>query len=179
MAATAKVIDFPARPAAANTNRDGPAKPLSYLRKQFTDDVGAKQEENRESAQAERYFHAAQYTEKELKAYADRDQPPIVFNRIKRKINTVCGIIEKLPQGPKAFARNPNQSAEDGATIATQALLFAMGWDWETLAQTTARRCAVRGISGAEMVLTQGDQGDPTVEWDEVDQRDFFYDRRS
>ncbi|HEU4687964.1 MAG TPA: hypothetical protein VFS23_06380 [Vicinamibacterales bacterium] len=47
------------------------------------------------------------------------------------------------------------------------------------MAATVARRCAIRGVSGAEMVLTTGDQGDPEVEWDEVDQRDLFYDPRS
>ena len=38
---------------------------------------------------------------------------------------------------------------------------------------------AVRGVSGLELVLTQGDRGDPEIELDEVDQRDFFYDPRS
>lgn len=185
MIASAAVIPFPARgeytppTPAANVNDDGPAYNIAKLRQTFTNDVGAKALENNESAQAERYFHSVQYTNEELQTFAARGQPPIVFNRYKRKVNTVVGILEKLPMGPRANARKPTKAADDGATIATQALLYAMGWNWTTLSINIARRCTVRGIAGAEMVLTPGPDGEPTVSWDEVDQRDFFYDARS
>lgn len=182
----AQVIPFPStsgRGIPANdvddTREDAPRRSVAKLRKTFINDVSSKAAENAEAAQGERYFHSVQYSEAELKTFAGRGQPPIVFNRIKRKVNTVCGILEKLPMGPKASPRTPNKSADDGATICTQALLYAMGWQWNDLAINAARRCTVRGIAGAEMVLLPGPDGEPDVGWDEVDQRDFFYDARS
>lgn len=180
--ATATVLPFPSRQAqyAPAANDDGaPALPISKLRQTFINDVAAKHAENSESAMGERYFHSVQYSAEELKIYDARGQPPVVFNRIKRKVNTVCGILEKLPMGPKASPRGPSRAADDGATIATQAISYAMGWQWTSLAIHCARRCTIRGISGVEMVLIPGEDGEPNVEWDEVDQRDFFYDARS
>ena len=180
MAAGAKILPFPAdRPQRAPQADDGPRKPVEKLRKQFSDSVGAKSNENTESAEAERYFHAVQWTKEELKILDDRRQPPITFNRIKRKIHTIMGILEKMRQEPIAFPRTPNKQADDGAELATKVINFALGWDWGDLSTNVGRRCAIRGISGAEMVVTQGDHGDPDIEWDEVDQRDYFYDPRS
>jgi len=56
---------------------------------------------------------------------------------------------------------------------------YALGWDWEQKAANGARRCAIRGIAGVELVTIQGDKGDPEIGWDPVDMRDFFYDARS
>lgn len=179
--ATAAILPFPSRqpPAYQAPADDGPALSVAKLRKTFVNDVAAKYAENSEAAMGERYFHSVQYTSDELKTYDSRGQPPIVYNRIKRKVNTVVGILEKLPMGPKADPRTPSRAADDGATIATQALLYAMGWDWSMLSLQVARRCTIRGIAGAEIVLTMGPDGEPDVAWDEVDQRDFFYDARS
>lgn len=181
--ASAAILPFPSRQqtgyAPAAVNDDGPALSVSKLRRSFLNDVAAKSAENSEAAMGERYFHTVQFSADELKTFESRGQPPIVYNRIKRKVNTVVGILEKLPMGPKADPRTPNRAADDGATIATQALLYAMGWDWTMLSLQVARRCTIRGIAGAEIVLTMGPDGEPDVAWDEVDQRDFFYDARS
>jgi hypothetical protein len=158
---------------------EGPRKPVSSLRKQFTNAIANKSAENREAAEAERYFHGVQWDQKEAKTLDDRGQPIITFNRIKRKVNTICGILERMKQDPKAFPRSPQKTAEDGAELCTKVLRYALGWDWDSKSIQIARRVAVRGISGVECVMVQGDQGDPEIEWDEVDQRDFFYDPRS
>ena len=63
---------------------------------------------------------------------SDRNQPVVTFNRIKRKINTVVGVLEKLRQDPKAYPRTPQPHGEKGAELATQVLLYALGWNWET-----------------------------------------------
>jgi hypothetical protein len=177
----ANVVPFPgAQPGPAVREKPyEPPRSITKLKKQFTAASAAKTEENREAAEAERYFHGVQWTSEQLKALKERNQPPVTFNRIKRKINTICGIIEKLRQDPKAYARNPQRQAEDGAEVATKTLRYALGWDWTDKSVNVARRCAVRGISGAELVLVPGDQGDPDLEWDTVDQRDFFYDPAS
>ena len=186
--ASPNVLPFPGPQPPQRTRPQAPARPpqgeepprrsLSKLKKSFTNAVGAKYSENAESAQAERYFHGVQWTKEELQVLEERRQPVVTYNRIKRKINTICGIIEKLRQDPKAYPRNPQRQAEDGAEIATKTLNYALGWQW-TEQSTTVARAAMRGISGVELVLVQGDQGDPEIEWDVVDQRDFFYDPRS
>jgi hypothetical protein len=176
LASGAKVIPFPAQ-AAQEPAYEG--KELTALKRQFENAVAAKTAENTESAEAERYYNSVQWTSEELKVLKDRNQPPITFNRFKRKINTVVGILEKMRQDPKAYPRNPNQQSEDGAELATNVLRYALGWDWNDKSSHCARRAAIRGISGLEMVLVQGDMGDPEIELDEVDQRDFFYDPRS
>ena len=187
--ASSAVIPFPSGrrdPTDTGTDDDTgygekPARPVETLRRQFTEAIAAKTNENQEAAEAERYFHGVQLTNEQLKTYEDRGQPAVVYNRIKRKINTIMGILEKLRQDPKAYPRNPTQPAEDGAELATKVILYALGWDWNDLSISVGRRCAVRGIAGAELVLVQGDKGpeDPDIAWDPVDMRDFFYDPKS
>lgn len=178
---SADVLPFPRRtPAISQRNvEDGPRTPVAKLRKALTEAIAAKVNENQEAAEAEKYFHGSQWTGEELRTLDDRRQPAITFNRIKRKINTIMGILEKLRQDPKAYARTPTQPAEDGAELATKTVRYALGWDWQDLATLAGRRCATRGIAGAELVLIQGDQGDPEIAWDAVDMRDFFYDPKS
>lgn len=179
-AATAQVIPFPnQRGPGSPANDEGPRRPLERLRRQFTDDVAAKVNENTEAADAEKYFHGVQWTQEQLKLLDARNQPPVTFNRIKRKVNTVMGILEKLRQAPKAYGRTPAVAAQQGADLATNVLRYALGWDWSDLSAEVGKSTAKRGICGAEIVLVPGDKGDPEVEWDIVDQRDFFYDARS
>jgi hypothetical protein len=179
----ASVLPFPSPPGRPDQEMPGPSagsyKPLTTLKRQFTNAVSTKTSENLESAEAERYYHSVQWTDSELKILKERNQAPVTFNRVARKINVVCGILERMRQDPKAYARNPQQAPEDGAELATKVLLYALGWQWSDLSAMVVRRCAIRGISGVEMVLTQGDRQDPEIELDEVDQRDFFYDPRS
>jgi hypothetical protein len=177
MAASAKILPFPGAPSPVGD--EAPARSLSKLKKAFRNAVSNKWAENDEARQAERYFHGLQHTNDQLKAYQDRGQPVVTYNRIKRKINTICGIIEKLRQDPKAYPRNPQRQSEDGAEIATKVLNYALGWDWVDISTAVARRCAIRGMSGVELVLVPGDQQDPELAWDLIDQRDFFYDTHS
>src|SRR4029077_8454823 len=127
-------------------------------KKEFQEAISAKVDENAEAAEAERYFHGVQWHEDELKVLKDRRQPAITFNRFKRKVNTIVGIQERMKQDPKAYPRNPTRPATDGADLATSVLRYAMGWQWQDLCTDVAGRATVRGVSGAEMVLTRGDR---------------------
>jgi hypothetical protein len=153
--------------------------PVSRLKKQLTNFLGGKTAEHTEQGLSRRYYHGAQWDQKHLKTLNDRNQPVVTFNRIKRKINTVVGVLEKLHQDPKAFPRSPQPAAEKGAELATQVLLYALGWDWETVSAEAGRQAAIVGVAGVEMVLTQGDKGDPEVQLVAVDSRDYFYDPNS
>jgi hypothetical protein len=179
----AQVLAFPQQPivdASADPDEErGPYLPLSRLKKQLTSFLGAKTDEHTEAGQARRYYHGAQWDSKALKTLGDRRQPAVTFNRIKRKINVVCGVLEKLKQDPKAYPRTPNPQGEKGAELASQVLMYAIGWDWDRMCAEVARQAAVVGIAGVELVLTQGDKGDPEIDMIEVDSRDYFYDINS
>ena len=178
----AQVLAFPQRQLQADADPDeerGPYLPLSKLKKQLTGFLGAKTDEHSENGQARRYYHGAQWEAKHVKTLADRNQPVVTFNRIKRKINVVCGVLEKLKQDPKAYPRTPNPQGEKGAELATQVLMYALGWDWSRLCAEEARQSAIGGIAGLELTLTEGDKGDPEIELIEVDSRDYFYDINS
>src|SRR6187402_2639357 len=105
----AQVLAFPQQPmadASADPDEDrGPYLPLDKLKKQLTNFLSTKSEEHTESGQARRYYHGAQWEQKHIKTLSDRNQPVVTFNRIKRKINVVCGVLEKLKQDPKAYPR--------------------------------------------------------------------------
>ena len=179
----AQVLQFPQQPMSPESSDTeearGPYLPLSRLKKQLTNFLGAKTDEHTEAGMARRYYHGAQWESKHIKALNDRNQPVVTFNRIKRKINVVCGVIEKLKQDPKAYPRTPNPQGEKGAELASQVLLYGLGWDWERLCAETARQAAIAGIAGIEMVLIQGDKQDPEIALIEVDSRDYFYDINS
>src|SRR4051812_12748390 len=101
MAAT--VLAFPQQQDAAATTGDpaddrGPYLPLSKLKKQLTNFLGNKTNEHTENGLARRYYHGSQWDSKSLKTLQDRNQPVVTFNRVKRKINTVIGVLEKLRQ---------------------------------------------------------------------------------
>lgn len=178
MAAGAQVIDFPRREPATE-EASSRFHPVKKLKGQLEDYLGSKTDENREAQEADRYFHSVQWDDAELSVLRDRNQPAVTFNRIKRKVNTVCGILERARQDPKAYPIKPSPGAEDGAELATKVLRHMIGWNWVDLSSTVARKCAVRAIAGIEFVLVTGENGDPDIEMDEVDQRDYFYDPRS
>ena len=175
----ASAIPFPAQQipsALAPAAPDGLA--LSRLKRQYTDYVGSKRAEIDEQDESDRYYHAAQWTAREIKTLNERNQPVITYNRIARKTDAVVGLLERLRQDPKAYPRTPRQ--EDGAEIATSVLRYALDVnDWRSLSPDVAHTGAVKGIGGLEIGLDQGDLGDTDISLALVDPRDFFYDPRS
>src|SRR4051794_34581773 len=170
-------------PNAANADDDPMGGDDGYsierLKKQYKDFIGAKSDEFAEGKEADRYYHGAQWTEEELGTLSKRNQPAVTYNRVSRKINGVVGLVERLRQDPKAYPRNPGV-AEDAAELATQCLLYVLdSAAWRDLSPECGRKCSIRGIGGAEIVLIKGDNGDPDVSLEECDPREFFYDPRS
>jgi len=153
-------------------------KPIEELRRNYYDYLGVKSAEIDEQKQSRRYYHGAQWTEKEIKALKRRRQPVITSNRIVRKIDAVTGLVERLRQDPKAFPRTPeNQS---GADIATAVLRYALDHvDWKSKSPRIARFAAIDGIAGIELDLAFGDHGDPDIDLHIVYADTFFYDPRS
>jgi hypothetical protein len=98
--------------------------PLSKLRRCYTDFLFAKRQELDEQIDARRYYHGSQWTAEQIRIMKKRKQPVMTFNRIARKIDGVVGLIEKLRQDPKAYARTPQH--EQGADLATAALRYVL-----------------------------------------------------
>jgi hypothetical protein len=86
---------------------------------------------DRGSPQARHYYHGDQWTEAEIAVLQRRKQPVVTSNRIERKINAVVGIVEKLRQDPKAYARTPQH--EQGADVATAVMRYCLdNNDWKS-----------------------------------------------
>jgi hypothetical protein len=152
--------------------------PLSRLKRAYLDYVGSKRDEILEQQDARRYRHGSQYTDEQTAVYNKRKQPIVTYNRIAPKVNGVVGLIEKLRQAPKAYPRTPKEEA--GADLATAVVRYVVDeQQFKTLSPFCGQDAAVDGLSGIELVLEQGDQGDPEVGLVKVEGDDFFYDPRS
>ena len=80
---------------------------LGKLRKCYTDYLFSKREEQNEQIDARRYYHGSQWTTEQIRIMKRRKQPVMTFNRCARKVDGIVGLIEKLRQDPKAYARTP------------------------------------------------------------------------
>lgn len=151
---------------------------IDRLRKHLRDYVDLKSDEINERREANKYYHGKQWTDAELKDLEARGQPPIVYNRIARKVNGVVGLLERLRQDPKAYPRTP--AHEQGADVATQCLRYALdASEWESQLSEVAQDLAVGGIGGWELSLepTDDESQDPILA--RVPPETFFYDPRS
>src|SRR5499427_9692672 len=151
---------------------------LEALKRQYYDYLGTKTAEIEEAKESRRYYHGAQWTDKEIKALKRRRQPVITSNRIVRKIDAVVGLVERLKQDPKAYSRTPNN--DEGAEVATAVLRYAIDKvDWQSKYPRAARMGAIDGLGGIELDLMFGDHRDPDIDIHLVYPDTFFYDPRS
>lgn len=149
--------------------------PVETLRRQYHDYLDSKRAEIDEQREARRYYHADQWTRAELKTLKKRNQPPVTSNLIARKVNGIVGLIERLRQDPKAYARTPQH--EQGAELATACLRYVLdNNEWGALSPESARHGAIDGIGGLELGLEQGDNGDIDVTLAVAEPDTFFYD---
>jgi hypothetical protein len=163
-----------------NTTEDDQAQylPVDRLKRMYYDYLGAKDQEVEEAREARHYYHGDQWTAEEIAVLQRRKQPVVTSNRIERKINAVVGIVEKLRQDPKAYARTPDH--EQGADVATAVMRYCLDTnDWKSKSTRNARLGAVDGIAGVEFDLETGDHGDPDLGVHIVYADTFFYDPRS
>lgn len=151
---------------------------VAELRKQYTDWSNAKRAEIQEQIQARHYYHGDQLTDRELKVLKKRRQPPIIFNRVNRKIDGVVGTLKKLWQDAKAFPRTPHH--DDDAELVDAALRYALDVArWKQIGVEGTRNGAREGIGVIELLLESGDKGDPEIGLAIVDDDTWFYDPRS
>jgi hypothetical protein len=160
------------------TDAEDEGTSVAKLRRQYMDFLGAKDAEISEQRLHRHYYHGDQLTKDQIDILRARGQPETIRDKASRKINGVVGLMERLRQDPKAYPRTPKH--EEGAEIATASVRYVLDVNqWEALTANEARDGAINGIFGCEMGLTAGDQGDPDIELNEIDNDTFFYDPRS
>lgn len=147
------------------------ATPLADLRRMV--ELGATmQEEARTASERDRdYYDGHQLTAEERATLAERRQPPIVINRIRRKIDAMVGIEQRGRVDPRAFPREPGD--EDAAELATKALLFVESRERLDIHRSAAfENLLVEGYGGVEVAAGlragQLDVVVNKVRWEEI-----------
>jgi len=172
------VVASPAPVAPVEDRGDIDFLSVTALRQQLSDYETAKLNERQEADESRRYYHGDQWTSDEVRILRSRNQPVITYNRIKRKIDGVVGVVERLRQDPKGFPRTPQQ--QNGADIATAVMNYALDINqWKAVSPAVAKAGAVEPLAGIELEVVPGDRGDADVALHYLDPRDVFYDPRS
>jgi hypothetical protein len=149
------------------------------LKNQLLDYLSGKVEEIEEQKDSRRYYHGAQLDAEQRKVLKLRHQPVQIWNRIGRKINGIVGQVERMRCDPKAVGRNPK--SEQGAEIATQSVRYVCDANQfkNTIEPCVLLQAGIESIAGVQLVLQQGDKGDPDVGLHPVIGDEYFYDPRS
>ena len=154
--------------------------PLDKLKRAYTDYLGSKRNEIEEQQNSRAYRHGAQWTTGQVEVFNKRRQPVVTYNRIGRKVDSIVGLMERQKQDPKAYPRNPRMTDEVGAELATAVVRYVTESQLrDDKFPYAIESGAVDGIGGIEMLLEQGDMGDPEVGFALVEIDSFFYDPRS
>lgn len=114
------------------------------------------------AARCRDYYDGKQLTEAEEAELARRGQPPIVINRIRRKIDWLRGLEAQSRTSPRAFPRTPQH--QQGAEAATDAIRYVCekeGFDRKRAAAWA--NILIEGIGGVEVVHEEGRDGEPDV----------------
>lgn len=149
------------------------AQQLVRKRRWFNAFETNKRREMKEARESRQYYHDKQWTDDEVERLKKRGQQATVRNRIKRKIDFLVGVEQRLRRDPKAYARTPKHEA--AADVATGTIRYAMDINrWEKVSS----RCMSDGlISGIGCVFVGIEAQEPVLRPVPVDR--FFYDPRS
>lgn len=138
----------------------------------------AKTGENVEMYDSARYYHGHQWTDTELKALKRRGQPPTFKNLIRRKIDFLVGLEQRLRRDPKCFPRNPG--GEAAAPVATSVLRAVQDMTkWPGVASECARDALIRGIGAQSSIIVRNRKGKFDIKKYRVKGDAFLYDPRS
>lgn len=136
-----------------------------------------KSRELTEQRQARQYYHDMQWTNEEELGLHKRGQQATVRNRIKRKIDFLVGVEQRLRRDPKAYPRTPQH--EHDADVATAALRYACDANrWERVSSAAMHDGLVIGIGLVLVGIRQTRTGlEPELRHVQADR--LFYDPRS
>lgn len=150
---------------------------VSKLLRYVEDYIDLTEEARRWSERDRDYYDGYQLTAEEIEALTARKQPPVVFNRIKPKVDSLLGFERSMRSDPKAYARTPQH--EKDAEAITDALRYVCDDQrWNTKRSHIAENLFVEGVGGAIVTVEEGRQGMDVVirdiPWDRL-----FYDPHS
>jgi hypothetical protein len=153
-------------------------RPNLIRRREFEDYASVKAREIDEQRMGWRYYHIDQWTAEQIKVLKKRHQPVITFDRTARKIDSLAGTIRRLRTDPKCYPNTPK--GEAGAEVATQVIRTICDASFvEDIEVEACKDALIHGIGVDELVMEAGDHGDPSIRFEYVDPRTFFYDPRS
>jgi hypothetical protein len=124
------------------------------------------------------YTDHDQYTREERKILNERGQPIITINKIKDKLELLCGMERKARTDPKAFARTPAE--EDRADAATQCLRYiADDNSFSLLRSLVFENMLTEGAGGVDLGLEDDGQGSCNVTMTHIPWDRVWYDPHS
>lgn len=154
MASTMTEAAQPAPAAPAMAGQQPAGVPLETRKKWFQHSQDATEQARRLSEQDRDYRDHKQWSSEELRKLKARNQPPIVINRIARKVDTIVGIQERSQTDPKAQPRTPRD--EDAAEIATDSIRFVCDEArFKNIKRDVLENLVVEGSGGAEVTVEQ------------------------
>ena len=109
----------------------------------------------RERSERDRdYYDGHQLTADEISTLNRRKQPIIVTNRIKRKVDAMIGLEQRMRVDPKAYPRNPQD--EEVAENASKALTFIdENTRFDMKRSAVFENVIVEGYGGVEVIVEQ------------------------
>ena len=134
--------------------------------------------DSRKLAERDRdYFDEKQITSGEKAELDRRGQPVVIYNRVKRKVNSMMGLEKQTRKDPKAFPRNPDD--DDAAQAATDVLRYVCDDSrWDDKRSQCAKELAVEGTCAIMVGVKKTKNGvDPDIRrisWDR-----FYHDPHS
>ena len=144
------------------------------IRKMVREYLDTMEEARDRAALSRDYYDGKQWTKEEIATLKQRGQAPIVFNRIKRKVDSILGVERNRRTDPKAYPRTPKD--EQSADIVTQALRFVSDQTRLNNIFSGAFECGMIEGAGACEVIMDGPEDIKVnlIPWDE-----FIFDPRS
>lgn len=131
-----------------------------------------------EAERARDYINGKQLTKDEVSALKKRGQPPVVINRVRRKVEWLVGLEIKQRTDPKAFPRTPQHQA--GAESITDAIRYVCDdQDWDELRTLSYEDMLVSGYGACEVVHKQNKKGKVEVVVNNYPWDRLFYDPHS
>ena len=122
-------------------------------------------------------YDDTQWDETEKAILKNRGQPLVTMNRIKRKVNFLCGIEQKSRSDPKAYPRKPQNT--DQAQVATDVLDYIENTTrFDKTASASFKNLCIDGIEAVDVCYEKG-AGAYGINIKEIDFDQFFYDPRS
>lgn len=136
-----------------------------------------KRAEMDEAQEARRYYFGKQWSDAEIAVLNRRKQPVIWANKIRRKVDFLVGVEQRMRRDPKAYPRNPKDEAS--ADAASAAIRFVCDLNrWEHIASDVAHDGLVSGVGGAWIGIAPF-RGSYEVRLTIIPPDRFFYDPRS